>query len=242
MVDPSASIDLRLLSRSALAHHVSQSHVGFFASSSSHETILQSWRRRLHRGEIVLSLHSNIDSPSSSQIATIDDSWQWLENSFVFTLRAQPWYNDAQPLHLTGFLNDKSNRMIGWATMRQVRASAVKCSVSRIQTVCASDASWLSEEQRSFTPGWLNESTSPLTNTAINRAFQYQSSDALDTFVTIGNHGTYPGGGYVYDFRGRLSELQGNLSRLHQLQWIDNRTRAVIIQMSLYNPSSNLYT
>ena len=52
----------------------------------------------------------------------------------------------------------------------------------------------------------------------------------------------YSGNGYVYEFRGRLTDLQTNLSQLHQMQWIDGQTRAVIIQFTLYNPNAQLFT
>ena len=39
----------------------------------------------------------------------------------------------------------------------------------------------------------------------------------------------------IYEFRGRLFKL-------HQLKWIDNRTRAIIIQLNLYNPNVELFT
>ncbi|CAF4334284.1 unnamed protein product, partial [Adineta steineri] len=44
------------------------------------------------------------------------------------------------------------------------------------------------------------------------------------------------------EFRGRLVDLQSNLSTLHQLGWIDDKTRAVIIQLTLYNPNVQLFT
>ena len=64
----------------------------------------------------------------------------------------------------------------------------------------------------------------------------------MDTFPYLGEHGSYSGNGYVYQFRGRLNEIQGNLSELHRLEWIDNSTRAILIQMSLYNPNVGLFT
>ena len=67
-------------------------------------------------------------------------------------------------------------------------------------------------------------------------------SKDLDTYIYVGDHGSYGGGGYVYEFRGRLSDLQSNLSQLHQLEWIDSQTRAVIIQLTLYNPNVQLFT
>jgi hypothetical protein len=36
-------------------------------------------------------------------------------------LRANNWYNNGQPYGLAGFINDFSSRMVGYATLRQLR-------------------------------------------------------------------------------------------------------------------------
>lgn len=106
---------------------------------------------------------------------------------------------------------------------------------------CQADYSLLSEEQGSFQPSWVNETTQ-IYSSSIRQAFIYQPSDQLDTYMYMGDHATYSSGGYVYDFRGRLADLRSNLSQLHQLGWIDKQTRAVIIQLSLYNPNVQMFT
>ncbi|CAF0978864.1 unnamed protein product [Rotaria sordida] len=53
-----------------------------------------------------------------TKISTINEYWKWLENSFVSNLRAQQWYNGDTPRNLNGYINDKSNRIIGWSIMR----------------------------------------------------------------------------------------------------------------------------
>ena len=58
----------------------------------------------------------------------------------------------------------------------------------------------------------------------------------------MGEYGTYSGNGYVYEFRGCLSDLRSNLSELHKLGWIDDKTRAIFIQLNLYNPNVQLFT
>lgn len=151
------------------------------------------------------------------------------------------WYNGENPQNLNGFLNDKSNRLIGWATMRQLRIKSELCSDQRIASVCDHDYSLFNEERGSFAPGWSNE-TNDKYSSSIIRAFQYQSSENLDTYTYIGEHGIYSGNGYVYEFRGSLFNLKSNLSKLHQLAWIDGKTRAIFIQLTLYNPNVQLFT
>jgi hypothetical protein len=129
--------------------------------------------------------------------------------------------------------------------MRQLRIKPDSCqipkSVAHLITHCNDDYSFSNEEKRSFQPGWINQTTQIL-NSSIDQAFEYRSGEELNTYTYVGNYHTYNSGGYAYELRGRLSDLQNNLSTLHQLQWIDSQTRAVIIQFSLYNPNSQLFT
>ena len=125
--------------------------------------------------------------------------------------------------------------------MRQLRIKSNLCSNQKIRFTCINDYSLLNEENDSFEPGWINE-TKEEYSSSISEAFKYKSSKELDTYVYVGEHGSYSGNGYVYEFRGRLADIQTNLSELHQLGWIDNQTRAVIIQLSLYNPNVQLFT
>ncbi|CAF1492760.1 unnamed protein product [Adineta ricciae] len=173
-----------------------------------------------------LFLNSRQIDNAYTQITTIEQYWSWLETSFASNLRAQQWYNDDQPYFLNGFVNDKSNRLIGWAIMRQLRVKSNLCSNQKLIDVCAYDYNFWNEEKRSFGVEWKNE-TNGRSNSSIDQAFQYRSGEEY---------------GYVYEFHGRLSDLQNNLSKLHELEWIDNRTRIIIIQMSLYNPNSQLFT
>ncbi|CAM4981739.1 unnamed protein product, partial [Rotaria socialis] len=180
-----------------------------------------------------------------TKISTISDYWNWLENSFVENIRAQEWYNGQPPSNLSGYINDKSNRLIGWATMRQLRIKPDSCKIAKaVQNLfahCYDDYSFFNEEKQSFQPGWTNNQTSSSFNSAINQAFTYQTGDELNSSIYVGKHQTYNSGGYAYEFRGRLSDLQSNLSELYQLQWIDRQTRAVLIQLSLYNPNSQFF-
>lgn len=117
--------------------------------------------------------------------------------------------------------------------------------MTNVFSSCETAYSMFNEEDQSFTLGWtdvLNSTTATLLgNDSIRRAFMYNDSDSMDTYSYVGEHATYGSGGYVYEFRGKMSEIMGNLSALRELSWIDMQTRGVIIQMSLYNPNVNLF-
>ncbi|CAF0785734.1 unnamed protein product [Adineta steineri] len=187
-------------------------------------------------------LNQRQDTANYTNINTIDEYWYWLENSFVGNIRAQQWYNGDIPQYLNGFLNDKSSRLIGWATMRQLRVKSELCPDQRVISICEDSYSFANEETQLFQPEWSTNATTEEFSSSVIKAFNYSTSDELDTYSYIGEFGTYRGGGYVYEFRDRLSDMKTNLSKLHQLEWIDEKTRAVFIQLTLYNPSVQLLT
>jgi polycystin 1L2 len=131
--------------------------------------------------------------------------------------------------------------LIGWPTMRQLRINPSLCSSQRLCSYCLDDYDLLKEEKGSFSPGWISQTTQVFSSSIVE-SFEYRTSEELDTHVYVGDHGIYSGNGYAYEFRGRLIDIQSNLSELHQLEWIDNQTRAVIIELSLYNPNVELFT
>lgn len=126
--------------------------------------------------------------------------------------------------------------------MRQLRSKSKSCSDQRLISQCIDDYSLFNEENQSFQPGWTNKSIDEQLSSSIMKSFRYQFSEDLDTDITIGQHGIYSGNGYVYEYRGSLDNLKQNLSKLHQLGWIDQKTRAIFIQMTLYNPNVQLFT
>jgi len=77
-------------------------------------------------------------------------------------------------------------------------------------------------------------------NSSRHCSFQYTTVQALESLSYISSYSIYPGSGYVYKMHGKLKYLQGNLTQLQALNWIDRQTRAVFIEFSLYNPNINL--
>jgi hypothetical protein len=117
-----------------------------------------------------------------------------------------------------------------------------KSSLQGLIPNCYDDYSASNEETLAFLPGWSTNETTQNYSSSINQAFIYQTSEQLDTYIYAGQYATYRSGGYVYDFRDSLPTLRNDLSQLRQLGWIDRQTRAIIINMNLYNPSIAIFT
>jgi len=100
------------------------------------------------------------------------------------------------------------------------------------------------KETRSFGFGWsqFNSNYSPPNGyESLYEAFRFKDAQALDNSLSQhGKFNTYDASGYVYEMRGKLSYIQGNLTLLKEMNWIDRQTRAVAIEFSAYNPNINL--
>ena len=70
--------------------------------------------------------------------------------------------------------------------------------------------------------------------------WEYSTDDEIGSFDTWGYFATYNGGGYIANLGYNAFTAKNVIDDLIANDWIDRQTRAVIVEFSLYNPSSNL--
>ncbi len=93
---------------------------------------------------------------------------------------------------------------------------------------------------------YINTTNSPLTtppyfNSNLTGCFKYTKSKVLKDNIFSGQYGTYLGGGYVYQMTSGLDDTIGDLQILQSTNWIDKSTRAVFFELTLYNPSIDMF-
>ena len=112
---------------------------------------------------------------------------------------------------------------------------------------CVDDYSRSNEDRQSYQLKWMmptnmTEKDKRISMSSTGKAFRYRLGKELDTYPYIGQHATYSSGGYVYEFRPSETSVRPNLTELRLFNWIDHRTRAVLIQMTLYNANVEMFT
>lgn len=182
------------------------------------------------------------------EIRRVEDFYTWAKETLAPALRVSTYYNGDQAYYLAGFLGDFSSRLLGFATMRQIRVQDTGCKViDKMKDTygrCYPDLDAYNEEKNDFGYGWTEKNMTyepPNGMGAIYNSFSYQSAFKLKGSQYQGMYATYGGGGHVYELRGKLSHIIGNLSLLQQHNWIDRSTRAVFVEFSAYNPNINLF-
>ncbi|KAI8786018.1 polycystic kidney disease 2 1 protein isoform X1, partial [Biomphalaria glabrata] len=74
-------------------------------------------------------------------------------------------------------------------------------------------------------------------------SYVYKSAEQLRTASFTGQHGTYSGGGFVVNMsREDLKLAQQTLQNIQDSDWLDQHTRCIFVEFTLYNPSSDLFT
>lgn len=100
-------------------------------------------------------------------------------------------------------------------------------------------------------PGWKNTSTGDVKNsknpdgTRFHNPFfciyRYTSASDLGATPLSCGVGTYGGGGYVFPLKGYIGDVNDKVETLKKMNWINNRTRAVIVEFSVYNAQVNMF-
>ena len=74
------------------------------------------------------------------------------------------------------------------------------------------------------------------------KPWRYQTADSLETLSFHGYYALYDGGGYVADLGYNAKSALGVIHDLENNSWIDDRTFAVFIEFTVYEPSSTLFS
>ena len=65
--------------------------------------------------------------------------------------------------------------------------------------------------------------------------FNYKTEKEREAMAFKADYNTYSGAGYELKLKGQIAKLKQRLEILQNNNWIDNRTRALIVEFSVYN-------
>ena len=65
--------------------------------------------------------------------------------------------------------------------------------------------------------------------------YEFKSEAERESRTMKADYNTYSGGGYELKMKGHIDKLKEKLVTLQNNSWIDNRTRALITEFSVYN-------
>jgi len=161
----------------------------------------------------------SVDDPDSVSFEEIDDTesfWKWTHSVL-----------GNQVFERTNETNKPM--MIGELTIRQFRVKSENCSNDIYSGVCYPQLS-----NDIFLTNWEKGGSW--------KGIQWNDDIGIPFFGT--NYGVfnyYPSGGYSVILQNNQSEVRETLLRLENDSWIDIQTRAIAIELVLYNPNMKFY-
>eukprot|EP00095_Tigriopus_kingsejongensis_P009158 maker-scaffold798_size95657-snap-gene-0.28 protein:Tk09158 transcript:maker-scaffold798_size95657-snap-gene-0.28-mRNA-1 annotation:"polycystic kidney disease protein 1-like 2-like" len=177
-----------------------------------------------------------------NNIRDVNEWYYWLEHTLLPNVRVQRWYNGRPPYGLRGYLDDRVNRIIGYAIVRQVREELGTCRTAKVvrDTVehCTGNGGLSTEDGRDWCLGWIPSTNDNCTK---SKEFEYTNSSELQSVSHASAIRTYGGGGYILRLTGFIEELNDKIATLKRENWVDNRTRALIVEFSVYNAQVNMF-
>ena len=182
----------------------------------------------------------NVFSVSKSlvKVEKIDHLYDWIRNDFLISLYNQKNEN---------LMKDRTSYLLGFPILRQLRVSKKMCHRTQFRNFCYQDYDVFRQDKESYGLKWsLNKSldSDMKIYSSYKDSFVYKSSSQLETYPFFGEYSTYTGGGYTFELRFRdknLDKLRQDIQNLQLLEWINSQTRAVFVELSVYNVNLNLF-
>ena len=108
---------------------------------------------------------------------------------------------------------------------------------------CVAEYDVTSEDDQAYTVGWesLINSTELRRLTSSPGPWRYSTASDLDGYPYTGGINTYSGGGYVLELSHIYYKAVRQIKNARSELWLDQYTRSVFAEFTLYNPNSNLF-
>ncbi|NWX18145.1 PKDRE protein, partial [Aegotheles bennettii] len=189
-------------------------------------------------------IHSRF-SPQLSSVDKLEHIYTWVKDLFLPLI-----HNDIQPT----FLPESWSKIIGLPRMRQVRAKGTekKCfhPHSFVNNFVISKSHCLHKygsdipEKGNYAGSWTKVANQSVSKDASSyRGFTYQRNRTPWMYYSYGDLHTYGPAGYTFYFfpeEGR-SNSTTKLDALQKSNWLDEKTWAVIIELTTFNSDADLF-
>ena len=106
---------------------------------------------------------------------------------------------------------------------------------------CFMPYSFGAEDKSSYSPSW-HSVVRKNSNVIHQSPWTYRSADETGTPSIWGRYQTFSGGGYIIPvWSTRSSKMIVSLEKLRNASWVDEKTRAVFLEFTVFNPAANLF-
>lgn len=187
-------------------------------------------------------------------VANSTEVYRWLKHDFVPKLFVdrEEYYSLADSTSIlllsTGTMNwapryvgdTRTSVLIGSVRIRQLRVQyesgmCAKEDFESIEADCIPEFSEPYQSKKSWAPVWTPEHLKPY--------FQWSAANETDQAKMQGKIAVYPGDGFMFDYNStqNRTEAADIVDELEVWEYLDKRTRALIIEISTLTPNVNIF-
>jgi hypothetical protein len=185
-------------------------------------------------------------------VADTDSFMDWLKVDFIpkaFTdrheyhsianstsiFRLQQGLADWQPRYVG---DTKTSILIGNIRIRQLRvqynkACTINAQYASLHSACFPDFEASIQSRLSWAPTWTPDH--------LREYFEYQTGNYTEMTEVDGQYGSYPPDGFVIEMPMNITGAMTRVEELKNWNWLDQRTRAIVIEMSVLQPNVNVF-
>ncbi|XP_033108148.1 polycystic kidney disease 1-related protein-like isoform X2 [Anneissia japonica] len=167
-----------------------------------------------------------------TEISSVQEFWTWSQTDLLDGLFWEKWYNGENQTEEQGYVMGGDTILLGKASLRQVRVHQNSCSIAHVMEAhfdsCQGSYAASREDTEDYRlkgEGWF-----------------YNSKNLLKRYAQWGRIDHYSGGGYVVDLNTTRSSAAAQLKELQKNAWIDDQTRMVIVEFTLFNAPYRLFS
>ncbi|XP_078585209.1 polycystin-2-like [Branchiostoma floridae x Branchiostoma japonicum] len=194
-----------------------------------------------------------------SEISDIPTCWTWITTGLMPALHVGTWYN-GRVRPGARLLEDMVSYPLGHVQLRQMRLKPGKhCEPPKqmlnVTSRCIVEYSNGMADNENYTLLWapqpnttvnatdgsicdhINAQIPPGLYDCVGNPWMHTSVSLTDDMPYFGKHGSYIGGGYITSIR-----TANDTNFLQQNGWLDENTRALFIELILYNPHVNFFS
>ncbi|KAL9954036.1 hypothetical protein ACROYT_G041524 [Oculina patagonica] len=182
------------------------------------------------------------------KVNTGEKLWIYMLGKFIHDAYAGEWYN-GQWEQTPEYIGNKMSMLVGMPRLRQLRIQEESCRVVKeFETIIDKcyDFYSMSEEDttRLYLPHWIHLSDAQHGWANLTQLcpmpWRYSSPEELNNFPSWAQHHIYDGGGYVLDLGYDKPTAIRMMEGVKDKDWIDRRTRAILLEFQVLNLNTNL--
>ncbi|KAK3083825.1 hypothetical protein FSP39_003726 [Pinctada imbricata] len=137
-------------------------------------------------------------------------------------------------------MSDGCSYRMGPVRLRQIRVKGncdVQKTMEKVVQHCKPPVDSTTEETENYCPGWT-----PYFGNCKKSGFAYTKANSSSAFPFFGTFHRYDGGGYIKDMNPFEVDVYYELSKLRSQDWIDDRTRFIVVEIVSMNVNTKLFS